>query len=121
MVIQQARLIRSWVRSNAFGVGGVPLIQPLESLAPALPAIRVRPEVSGGGFWDGWDGGAGGCYGKTRGVEWGERVRSVVGVGGVDSGCGRWGTFGDCGEVSGEMLSSLGRLGPGILWRTGAS
>jgi len=85
MVIQQARKqarIGSWRRSKVFGVGGVPLVQPLESLTPTLPAIWVRPEVSGGGCRDGWDGGARGGYGKTGGVEWGERVRRVVGVGG---------------------------------------
>ena len=70
-------------RSKVFGVAGVPLVQPLESFAPTLPTIRVRPGVSGGDCADSLDGGAGGCYRKTGGVQ------RVVGVRGIGSGCGR--------------------------------
>jgi len=82
----------------------VSLVQPLESLVPALPTVRIRSDIGGGGGGDGWDGGARRGCGKTGSVERGERMRGIVRARRVD-GSGR---RGKCGEVNGEMFSSLG-------------
>jgi len=79
----------------------ISLVQPLESLVPALPAVRIRSEIGGGGCGNGWDGGAWGGYGVAGSVERGES--GTVRAGRVDGG----GRRGKCGEVSGEVFSPL--------------
>jgi len=96
--------------SQALGFGVVPvsLVQPLESLVPALPAVRIGPEIGGGGYGDGWDGGARRGYGEPGTVEGSERICGAVRVRRVDGGRGRGGVWGNSDEVSGEMFPSLG-------------
>lgn len=80
----------------------VSLVQPLKSLVSAFPAVRIRSEIGGGGCGDRWDGGAWRGYGEAGSVKGGES--GIVRVGRVDDG----GRRGKCGEVSGEVFSSLG-------------
>ena len=80
----------------------VSLVQPLESLVPALPAVRIRSEIGGGGCGDGWDGGARRGYGEAGSVEGGES--GTVRAGRVDGG----GRGGKCSEMGGEVFPPLG-------------
>lgn len=123
-MIQQARMIDKAVREILMGsevvrgvsVVPVSLIQPLECLAPALPAVWVRARIRRGGSGrNGWNGCVRGRYGETGGIKGGE---GICGVWGIDCSCRRWRVGRDTGEMSGKMVAPLCGFRPGILWGT---